>query len=253
MGLSLGTATAQNRAAPKKAVDWVVSVILPEAKPIDPARIEAELRKRVTEQDRFTGTEGDKGLLLPRVAEGTAMVSLMEAPIPGQELQKVCRFAWYWREACETIKDHKAHLLVVLMGTKLTKPDSALLQTRIVAALIEESDAVAAYWGSSLNSRKAFLEQSANIARDRMPTWLWVNYRVSRDAPSGRFSFSTDGLKDFDLPRIAQVVEARLPPLGSSTACIFSPARAKARVVTRLRIASPARIVHLAGEMTPGP
>src|SRR5262249_36020035 len=92
--------------------------------------------------------------------------------------------------------------LAVLMGTKLSKLDSALLQTRIVAALIEESDAVAVYWGATLNSRKVFLEQSANVPRDRIPTWLWVNYRLSRDAASDRLSFSTDGLKDFGLMEI---------------------------------------------------
>jgi hypothetical protein len=194
-------AAAQGPTAQKTGVDWVVSLILPEAQPVDSTRLAAALRKRVTKQDRFTGIESDKGVVLLRIGGGTAMVSLMEAPIPGQELQRVCPSAWYWREACETVKDHKAHLLAILMGTRMGKAESAVLHTRIVAALLEESNAVAAYWGVSLNSRKAFLEQSANIAPNRMPTALWVSYRVSRDA-SGRSSLSTDGLKAFSLMEI---------------------------------------------------
>src|SRR5262249_40177986 len=138
--------------------------------------------KRLTEKERFAGLEEDKDIVLLRVAEGTALISLMPAPIPGQELQRTCRVAWQWREACETVKDHKAHFLVVLMGTKLGKAQSALVLTKIVAALLEESNAVATYWGSSLNSRDTFLTQSAKIAPDWKPTWLWVSYQVSRDA-----------------------------------------------------------------------
>jgi hypothetical protein len=202
-------AEAQGPSAQKAAVDWVVSVILPEAQPIDSTRLAAAIRKRATKQDRFTGVESDKGIVLLRIGGGTAMLSLMEAPIPGQELERVCSSAWYWREACDTVKDHKAHLLVILMGTRMGKAESAVLHTKIVAALFEESNAVAAYWGVSLNSRKAFLEQSANMAPNRMPTALWVSYRVSRDA-SGRISLSTDGLKGFDLMEI-EVKDAAVP------------------------------------------
>jgi Domain of unknown function (DUF4261) len=200
-GLHLGTAAAQRPTGQKQGVDWVASVILPEAKPVEPERLAAAIRKRVTDKERFTALEKDKGVLLLRIAEGTALVTLMEAPIPDQELQNVCRFAWHWREACETVNDHQAHLLVVLMGTKLGRLDSAVLQTKIVAALLEESDAVAAYWGTALNSRKVFLERSANADRDRPPTELWVDYRLGLDE-KGRFSLSTDGLVDFNLMEI---------------------------------------------------
>jgi Domain of unknown function (DUF4261) len=200
-GLSLGAAAAEPSKAQMGSVDWVVSILLPEAKPVDPARMEAAIRKRVTDKDRFTGSEGDKEVVLLRIAEGTALVSLMGAPVPPKELQQTCRYAWYWREACDAVRDHKAHLLVVLMGTKLSKAESAVLQTKLVAALIEESNAVAAYWGTTLNSRDTFLEQSAKVTPDRMATWLWVSYRVSRDA-SGRLSISTEGLKDFNLMEI---------------------------------------------------
>lgn len=201
LGLCVRAAAAQGTKAQKGDVDWVVSVILPEAKPVDPAALDAALRKRVAEGDRFAGIEGEKDIILLRIAGGTALVSLMPAPIPGQELQHTCRVAWQWREACDVVKDHKAHFLVVLMGTKLGKAASALVQTKVVAALAEESNAVAVYWGTTLSSRRMFLDQSADIAPDHIPTWLWVSYRLSRDA-AGRFSISTDGLKDFDLMEI---------------------------------------------------
>jgi len=210
VGMLPGAASGQ-APVPKAGVDWVVSVILPEAKPVEHARLSVALRKRVTEKDRLTGVEVDKDIVLLRVADGTAFVSLMNAPIPGQELQRTCHQAWQWREACDTVRDHKAHFLVVLVGTKLSKLDSALLQTKIVAAVIEESSAVAAYWGTSLNSREEFLAQSAKVAPapESLPTWLWVSYRVSPDA-GGRSSISSAGLRDFNLMEI-ETKDAAMP------------------------------------------
>lgn len=51
--------------------------------------------------------------------------------------------------------------------------------------------------------------RAPNMAPNRMPTALWVSYRVSRDA-SGRISLSTDGLKGFDLREI-EVKDAAVP------------------------------------------
>jgi uncharacterized protein DUF4261 len=135
----------------------------------------------------------------------------MEAPIPKGELQRVCELAWYWAEACAAIKDHKAHFLVVLMGTNLDKLDSALLETKIVAAVMEESNAVAGYWGVNLQSRDVWVDGSRSLSRTEIPTTLWINYRVSRGQP-GRLSMSTLGMKDFGLMEI-ETKDAPLPGL----------------------------------------
>lgn len=192
-------------------VDWVASVILPQASALDPERVAAALRKRLGEEDRFTGVESEKDMLLLGIAGGTAMVSLMKAPIPNGELQRVCRFAWYWRAACDTVQDHAAHFLIVLMGTGLGRLQSALLQTKIVAAVMEESDAVASYWGVNLQPRDAFLKASERLSAESPPTTLWVSYRMSREA-SGHINVSTHGLKNFDLMEI-QSRDAPMPAL----------------------------------------
>lgn len=190
--------------------NWVASVILPEAKPIEPARLEAALRKRLSIQDRFVRTESEEPkLILLRVAGGTAMVSLMDSPIPNQELQKVCQLAWYWQAACDTVRDHKAHFLVILMGAEMDKLDAALLQTKIVASVIEESNAVAAYWGVNLQPRDVFLKGSANMSRSQIPTILWINYRLSREQ-SGNFTISSRGLENFGLMEI-EAKDAPMP------------------------------------------
>ncbi len=192
-------------------VDWVTSVVLAEAPHVDPARLVSAVQKRLTSADKFSGFEPGENLVLLRVADGTAMISLINAPIPNGELQEACKYAWYWKAACDSVKDHKAHLLVMLMGTGLDKVGSALLQTRIVAGVLEETNAIAAYWGVNLQPRAVFLKGSARVSRESIPAILWVNYRLSRE-PSGKFSLSTRGLKDFGLMEI-ETRDAPIPGL----------------------------------------
>jgi hypothetical protein len=167
------------------------------------------LRKRVDEKDRFTATEPGDNLVLLRIGGGTVFVALMDRPIPNQELQRVCRLAWHWRDACDAVSGHQAHFLVVMMHTDLDKLASALLHTKIVAAVIEESKAVASYWGTNLQPRDTFLGASTRASAESPPAMLWVSYRVSREA-SGNLSMSTDGLKDFGLMEI-ETKDARMP------------------------------------------
>lgn len=199
--LVLAVFCATPYAQPTATTDWVTSVILPESVPPKLDRISDALRKRTDDKDKFTGAELGDNLVLIRIGGGTAMVSFMDRPIPNQELQNVCRFAWYWQDACETVKYHKAHVLIILMGTGLSKLDAALLQTKIVATVIEESNAVASYWGVNLQPRDVFLKGSARSSQEFIPTILWVSYRLSRES-SGNFTLSSHGLKEFGLMEI---------------------------------------------------
>ena len=190
-------------------VDWVTSVVLPGLPYLDPARVSSSIQKRLTTADKFSGFESGENLILLRVGGGTALVSLIDAPIPNRELQEVCEYAWYWKAACDTVNSHKAHLLVVLMGTELDKLGAAILQTKIVAGLLEATDAVAVYWGVNLQPRAAFLTASAGVSRTSIPAMLWVSYRVSREG-SGNLSLSTRGLQDFGLMEI-EAKDAPMP------------------------------------------
>ena len=189
-------------------VDWVTSVILAERRHVEPEQLARSVQHRLDTTDRYTGFEPDENLILLRVAGGTAMITLIDEPIPGGELEEVCQYAWYWKAACDTVKNHKAHLLVILMGTDLDKLGSAVLQTRIVAGVIEATGAVAAYWGVNLQSRDTFLKSSVGVSRTRIPAMLWVNFRVSGEA--GGLSMSTRGLGDFGLMEI-ETKDAPIP------------------------------------------
>ena len=169
---------------------------LPEAKSFR-ADLERRLTGRLTVNDMEV--DGQKVILL-RVAGGTVMIGLIEAPLPKGQVDDLCAAAWYWRQACEATSTHKAHIVVSVLDTTLDKLDASLLLTDVIASLMD-NNAIASYWGASLQSRDAVLRQSARMSRELPPIWLWVNFRLSNDVEKG-FSLSTQGMEDFGLREI---------------------------------------------------
>lgn len=161
------------------------------------ADVEKRLRGRLTVTDMES--DGQKVILL-RVAGGTVMVGLIGAPLPAGQIDDLCAAAWYWRQACEATSAHRAHIAVSVLDTTLDPLDANLLLTDVVAALMD-GNAIASYWGASLQSREAFLKQSAQISRESPPVWLWVNFRLSKDAQKG-FSLSSQGMEPLGLREI---------------------------------------------------
>jgi hypothetical protein len=163
------------------------------------AALEARLKGRV----RIDGMEGGDGqAILLRTRGGTAMVGLIDAPLPKGQVDDLCRSAWYWKDACAAVGRHRAHAVVMLMGLDLDRLDTALLLTDMVAALMDDDDnAIASYWLASLQSRQAVLDQSRHISRESPPVWLWVNFRLSGSRAQG-WSLSTEGLDAFGLMEI---------------------------------------------------
>ncbi|HLO94889.1 MAG TPA: DUF4261 domain-containing protein [Burkholderiaceae bacterium] len=193
--------TACVAAAAETAEPRVSSIVLlaqprlPEAQAFR-AQLEGRLKGRL----RIDAMEADGPAVLLRVRGGKVLVGLIDAPLPKGQIQDLCQGAWYWRRACEDTDAHRAHVFVSTVGTDLDRLDAYLLQTDVVAALMDPN-AIASYWGASLQPRDAFLKQSAAAARATPPVWLWTNFRISNDREKG-FSLSTQGMEQFGLREI---------------------------------------------------
>lgn len=189
------------RAAEPSKAKALSFVLLSEPRLPEAQAFRAQVEKRLAGRLTIAGMEADgRDVILLRVAGGTVMVGLIDAPLPKGQIDDLCAAAWYWRQACQATAGHRAHVAVSVLGTGLDKLGASLLLTDVVASLMD-GNAIANYWGASLQSRDAFLRQSADISRDQPPAWLWINFRVSRDAERG-FSVSTQGMEQFDLREI---------------------------------------------------
>lgn len=190
-----------SHAEPSK-VRSVTTVVLEDARLPPPDGVRTRLQERLGKDLPIADMETDNDkVILFRVAGGTVMIGLIDRPIPNRELEQACQFAWYWRAACEAVGKHKAHLLVTVLDTRLDAIDAALLATHTMAALMVDANTIAGYWGVNLQSREAFIKQSAGVARQSLPIMLWVNFRMSNDLKAG-WAISTRGMDHFGLMEI---------------------------------------------------
>ena len=128
----------------------------------------------------------------------TVAVSLMPQPVPWTDLEGPCREAWYWPEAARALRDHRSHVLVVLVPKASQRIDAALSLTRVVAAVTACSRAVGVLWGGGglVHSPEPFVEVARKIGRESLPLQLWVGFGVHREE-DGTHSLYTSGLEEF--------------------------------------------------------
>lgn len=143
----------------------------------------------------------------PRIAEGIAgavgeerlrVVGVPE-PIPDAVLSGPIEGAWYWPEAEGSLAEHRAHLVCVAKGPLAGDPRlRALVLTRLIALLLRELDGIGVLWGGapSLHAAAAFLASADEMAPDRLPLRLWVDFQVWRN-DDGTHSLRTSGLETF--------------------------------------------------------
>ncbi|HET6828410.1 MAG TPA: DUF4261 domain-containing protein [Ramlibacter sp.] len=199
--LCCGVGLAAEPAKPEQGKDKVGLSFVALAKPKlpDPEQVRNSLQARLG-ATRISAMETAEKVIVFRVHGGTVMIGLLEQPLPKGEIDHACKWAWYWRTACDVMAPHEAHLLVTVMHTDLDRLGAALLQTKVVASLMD-SNAIASYWGSSLQSKDAFLRQSAGASTDNLPVLLWINFRLTNDIEKG-WTISTQGMEKFGLYEI---------------------------------------------------
>jgi hypothetical protein len=162
-------------------------------------RVIEKLKSRLPKGLKVDSFETEKDILLIRAHGGTFTVGLIDRPLPKGEMDWHCKFAWYWKGACETIQRSNAHLIVMALHSDLKRTHTAVFVTHLVASIMEvEPAAIASYWRTSLQSREAFLKQSARATLERFPIPLWINIQVTNELNKG-WTLSTDGMDVYDL------------------------------------------------------
>jgi hypothetical protein len=124
-----------------------------------------------------------------------AVIAVAAHPIPWEELEGPCQAAWWWPEAEQKLRKHKAHLLITLTGDEDLVTRTMRL-TRLVAAVAASSrGAIGVYWGAGtlVHSPEAFIEDAAQMTREELPLNLWVDFRPQRNG-DGTLGIFTTGM-----------------------------------------------------------
>lgn len=144
--------------------------------------------------------------------EATVAYTLVDRPIPWEQLEGPCDCAWYWPEAKTTMARHQAHLIVALVDEGRDLVAKGIKLTRLCAALLADDEVVGLQWGGSrqVHPPLAFRELAQQMTPDDLPLYLWIDFRVEPGG-EGQWRLFTTGLEAFGRREI-EVAEFRGEP-----------------------------------------
>ncbi len=139
--------------------------------------------------------------------DATANVTLVDKPIPWQQLEGPCVTAWYWPEAESVLRQHTAHLFVTLIDENPKGVQQSFRLTRLLTALAAVSPAAGIVWGASgaVHEPVAFSQLASKATAEDLPLNLWIDFRVYEKENNEGFGLFTTGLdalghREFEVP-----------------------------------------------------
>ncbi len=123
------------------------------------------------------------------------IVSFVNAPVPNGEADQNAAMNWMWQDAVSVVKNHKAHILVIVQGGIELK-EKALLLTKAVATLLKQNSATSVFASGIVHPLKYYEVYSDMVRADVYPTPLHVWIGMSQH--EGKAGMYTFGLRNFD-------------------------------------------------------
>ena len=125
--------------------------------------------------------EKDDDALVFEVGDMLAAVSLADFPIPGGEAEANAENNYMWEDAVKTAREHRAHLLVAVLGKEENLLEKGRLFTKVVAACCRQEYAAGIYT-SGVVFEPRFYEGFADMMQeDELPIFNWIWFGLWRD------------------------------------------------------------------------
>lgn len=166
----------------------------------DPSRILAALQ-------RDWGIVPDSGEA-PTITEDSLMfnvngllcsVALMPAPLPNNEAEQNAAFNYFWPEAVATVRQHQAHLLVVVMplGNDAATPITMMsLYSKLVCACLADDNALGIYTSGTVFAPDFYQDMCNALRHGELPIMAWIFIGLYGD--EGGSNAYTIGLEQFN-------------------------------------------------------
>ena len=125
--------------------------------------------------------EKDDDALVFEVGDMLAAVSLNNYPIPGGEAEGNAENNYMWEDAVKVAKEHRAHLMVAVLGKEEDLLEKGKLFTKVVAACCRQEYATGIYT-SGVVFEPRFYEGFADMMQeDELPIFNWIWFGLWRD------------------------------------------------------------------------
>ena len=119
--------------------------------------------------------------LVFEVGDMLAAVSLAEYPIPDGEAEANAENNYMWEDAVKVAREHRAHLMVAVLGKEENLMEKGRLFTKVVAACCRQKYATGIYT-SGVVFEPRFYEGFADMMQeDELPIFNWIWFGLWRD------------------------------------------------------------------------
>jgi hypothetical protein len=112
--------------------------------------------------------------------EMIAAVSLMPAPVPGGEAEQNAENNYMWPEAVKKAQEHKAHLMVAVLGKDVGLLERGKLFVKIVACCCKQKNATGVYTSGTVFEPHFYESFAGMMKEDELPIFNWIWFGLYR-------------------------------------------------------------------------
>ena len=125
--------------------------------------------------------EKDDDALVFEVGDMLAAVSLAAYPIPGGEAEGNAENNYMWEDAVKVAKEHRAHLMVAVLGKEEDLLEKGKLFTKVVAACCRQKYATGIYTSGVVFEPRFYEGFADMMEEDELPIFNWIWFGLWRD------------------------------------------------------------------------
>ena len=135
----------------------------------------------ITVDEYSASEEKDDDALVFEVGDMLAAVSLADCPIPDGEAEANAENNYMWEDAVKVAREHRAHILVAVLGKEKDLLEKGKLFTKVVAVCCRQKYATGVYT-SGVVFEPQFYEGFADMLKgDKLPIFNWIWFGLWRN------------------------------------------------------------------------
>ena len=135
----------------------------------------------ITVDEYDASEEKDDDALVFEVGDMLGAVSLSTSPIPGGEAEANAENNYMWEDAVKIAREHRAHIMVAVLGKEKDLLEKGKLFTKMLAACCRQKYATGVYT-SGVVFEPRFYEGFADMLKeDELPIFNWIWFGLYRN------------------------------------------------------------------------
>ena len=134
----------------------------------------------ITVDEYDASEEKDDDALVFEVGDILAAVSLAAYPIPNGEAELNAENNYMWEDAVQVAKEHRAHIMVAILGKEEKILEKGKLFTKLVAACCRQKYATGIYTSGVVFEPRFYEGLADMLKEDELPIFNWVWFGLYR-------------------------------------------------------------------------